>query len=457
MKLGSGVVKSELAAIPRRQFVWLGAAIALISILWGFLPWTWSTIDDPGMVIASQGRFEEFGFLGGVWHGITNAATGEVSWGLFRPSYWVFQSTFYLLPVGIAHSVRMAMFLIVLAGPLVYLRRKGIAFKYLVAAGILLGIAAAPLARGLFFLSLQELSGAALIGLGLMFRGPLARSIAWILAAWFKSPFVWLLFAYSVYLWVEGKRRLSVINFAFALATFGISYFFARNGQYTAPRIRPTIWAMIDAAYNNGLNLFGISTALLLTAVLWFLLVSKSFLQAKGIAIVIGVGWLGYTAHMSQWEMSSYYFGPILFLLGLFLIFSIQFPQQQTLAAFTLSLSLPALILVYQLGLEVKEGLRANSVLIAVEDCLLNNDANLRYGLTGDILNVTTMEGAVRIAQNVLLRDSEWNGEVAFIDDPSNVPSEIDVLLIVGNADLALEVGQNVFCQTEDLMLVTKQ
>jgi len=325
------------------------------------------------------------------------------------------------------------MFLVAIIGPLVFLHRKGRDTKQLVFAAVTLGIAAAPLSRGLFFLSLQELSGAAFIGLGLMARGPIFRTVLWTIAAWFKSPFSWLLIGYAVILWRKGERKLAVVNAAIGISTLGIAVFIAREGNYTSPRVRDGIWQILDAAYNNGLRVFETPTALLLLTVIWWVLWTKGSLRWRPMGIVLGFGWVGYTAQMTQWEVTSYYFGPILFLLGVFLVFTLRNKVQVVGPQLWLAFTLPLLVLIVQLGGAIQDGLKTNGTLISIENCILQLGPR-DYELAGEMLNVVTPEGAIRIQENMMLRENSWTGRVTFPASQDSADQNPEYLILVGDS-----------------------
>jgi len=298
--------------------------ITVISAIWAFaIPWTWSTIDDPGYVLSLKAASSDSNTVFAIWEQILNAARNGPAWGVFRPAFWVYQSTVYLLPVAVVHGLRMAMLLVAIAGPLIYINRRGASKSVVAFSAVLLGIAAAPLTLGLIFLSLQEVSGAALVGLGLMAKRSWVRTLWWVIAAWFKSPFAWLLVGYAVVLWRRGEKKLAALNASLGLLTMALAFLFSRYGSYTAQRSRTGLWQIWDAVYNNTFKILESPMALLLIAVLWWLLWTEGRIKFRSAAIVFGLGWVGYTLQMTQWEVTGHYFGPILFLLGVFFVMTL--------------------------------------------------------------------------------------------------------------------------------------
>src|SRR5204863_2081758 len=97
-------------------------------------------------------------------------------------------------------------------------------------------LAADPsLYRGVWYLSLQELSGVCFVGLGLTSRRPGWRLAAFVTAAWFKAPFAWLLVGYGALLLVRRTGRWWGAAFvASGAVTLAAATVFARSGSYTA-------------------------------------------------------------------------------------------------------------------------------------------------------------------------------------------------------------------------------
>lgn len=406
------------------------AIIVVISVLWAVvIPWTWSTIDDPMFVIGIQDSLLTSNYLTVVWNQFAGAVIGEPAWGVFRPSYWVYQSVVYVFPIDVIHGMRMAMFLVAIAGSLVFIRRRGASGKQVIFAAALLGIAAAPLSMGLIFLSLQELSGAAFVGLGLMVSSPRKRTVMWVIAAWFKSPFAWLLLGYSIILWRTGRKKLALVNAGFGAVTLLVAVYFSRIGSYTAPRSRDSLWAIMDAFYTNMFKVFETPTALLLAVLVWWLLWTNSRIRFRPMAIVFGIGWLGYTTQMTQWEVTSYYFGPILLLLGAVLVLSLSSGKNISNPRFIAGISLALVILVIQTGGAIRNGLSTNGALISATECL-QEIGSKSYALAGEMHAVVTIEGADRIVQLVQLKDRSWDGQILF-EDGSGVPLESSEYAIV--------------------------
>src|SRR5256885_1375190 len=190
---------SEQPPAARRRWpraAWLAGGVVVL-IGYGALPWGRSFIDDPGALAILHGQQGAHGTLGGilaashVWYRV------DLDWGLFRPGWWLYAGTFYLLPAGAAHAVRLLMLGVAVAGPLALALRVR---PVLVWAGAVVA-ANVSLYRGLWYVSLQELSGLCFVGLGLLARRrQWLRIAAFLCAAWFKAPFAWLLVGYGALL-----------------------------------------------------------------------------------------------------------------------------------------------------------------------------------------------------------------------------------------------------------------
>jgi hypothetical protein len=203
---------------PQRSHRRRAAVVALV-VLVGVslvvvarLPWEWSLIDDSGLVDLVGARVSDKGAVGGFTSSVGDLYRTDVDWGLFRPAYWVYVAAFYQLPVGPAHAGRVAMLLCAFAGAVAAVVNGAIGSRR-IALGVwtMLAIAAnGSLFMGVWYPSLQELSALCFVGLGLLARRRTWLLVAcWVVAAWFKSPFAWLLFAYGLLLCRRRATRLA--------------------------------------------------------------------------------------------------------------------------------------------------------------------------------------------------------------------------------------------------------
>jgi hypothetical protein len=385
----------------------LGLVVALgLLTVWIVHPWEWGWMDDPGFVLQMHRLWESHGLAAPLFLYREMIAV-DLEWGLFRPAYWAYP-IIYSLPIGLAHGLRLLMVAAAVVLPLMVLRRRGWP-----PAGMLFGLALMALASiwlydGLILLSIQEVTGAALVAVGAVARTGRVRTVCWLLAAWFKSPFSWLLVGQAFVLWRRGLRKQAVLSAALGLGTLVGAWLFARVGGYTSDR------ATIDYGFfwrmsQNVVKLLDWDTALLLGVVVWWLLWTRSRLRLRGIGVAVAIGWVGYTAQMLPWGVTGYYRGPILYLLGLFLLLSLTKPSTgfapRRLALIS---AVPLLVAVGIVGTQVSRALTWSETWRVARECI-TPFSSPRVLLPSDY----GPEGAVRLGENALIANPEWKGSVA--------------------------------------------
>jgi len=406
------------------------------------IDWAWSPVDDAGHVLALNALIEESGPLSGTARYALTMFEIDLSWGLFRPSYWLYASFFYLLPTGPAHVVRLLMALLAIIGPLLHFYRQGIRGAKLVFIALLIVTAGSALYIGLFLVSLQELSGLAFVGFGLLVRNRWFRWLSWTIAACFKAPFAWLLIGQAIVDWRRGNRKLALANAGVGVGTLAIAVLLSRTGSYTANyTIDPSmIWF-------NAQNLLEPINVVLLIMVLWWLVVLQGRITWKSDTIVFAVGWIGYTAQLLPWSVTAYYMGPISFLFGLTLASMLRLPRTtvtpiKALIGWSVPVVLGTLVVTDALLL----GFRINNAMFTFQTCIQGKTAASAF-LSGDVVYVTSSEEApVRIQQNIALLNPTWNGTVDLLgrDSLEFTPSAGEYLLVAGRSPI----------DTSDLMLV---
>ena len=425
----------------------LALVIALLVItltaIWMSLDWIWSTIDDPGFVLSFQDLDAKHGFLGARALQAYQMFTSDLNWGLFRPSYWLYPSAIYGLPVSVVHGIRLLMLLAALAGPIIALRRMGRSTITLIMAGLIIVAAGSQLSNGLFFLSLQELSGAAFIGLGLMTKRPWLRIILWTFAAWFKSPFSWLLIAEAIVLWRSGRRGYAIASMSIGIGTLTTAALFARHGSYTE-KYGLDLWRILT----NASKLVEVWTALVLLMVLWWLAATKTTLNLNSQAFVFGFGFVGYTTQMLPWSVTGYYMGPIIFLFGVFLVSMLTNPVPMPWWRSALALSGPLIIGIYVFRQPIAQGLETNQALIDINECIVR-ESPVNAVIAGHMDYLTTTEGVVRIQQNAVLTDPSWTGSVELQnpENPDALPPGVNTFVAIGNAQVPKGPGFESVCQ----------
>jgi len=408
----------------------LGLALLALILWWLRIPWAWSPVDDAGHVNSLAELTQANGTLPGMLEYIERNFRGDLNWGLFRPSYWVYPSLFYLLTPEWAHIIRLVMAFAAIGGPLLYFKRTGLRGPQLVFATALLIAASSSLYVGLFLVSLQELSGAALVGLGLASQNRWLRLVAWTLAAWFKSPFAWLLIGQAIVDWRNGKRGLAASNGALGLVTLGLATVMARQGGYTAGyQLDPfRIW-------NNLQVLLEPMNSLLLVALVWWILVTKSKLNLRNGSWIFLIGWIGYTAQMLPWYVSAYYMGPISYLLGLFLISTLPTGTRElSTPRAVLGIATPVVITSVLVFAPINQGFQIQNSMRTLQDCLQERPGTTSV-MQGYVIYVTSSpEGPIRLEQNLRLVDPSWTGSISLRDPESRdeLDPSIDLVLNVG-------------------------
>jgi hypothetical protein len=322
-----GADRRGLAEAWRRHPVarWLLIVLVIAVSATSFLPWEWSFIDDGAMITNLRDAQARHGWLGGILDTIGSMISFDRSWGLFRPFFWVFSATFYLLPVGPAHAVRVAMLVCALAGPLVLVGRRftGTTRWVMLAWTAAVLATGGQLLAGIWYPSLQELSGMCFVGLGLMARRrPALRALSWLAAAWFKAPFAWLLLAYGLVQARDPKtRRLGIASALVSAGTLGAATVMARTGTYTTESLR----------FNTNTITLHIPQALeVLAPPLLVLIIGLAVLRprlewwgADPTPLVLLVGGAGYLANLMPWKVNGYYAGPYVYLLSVAVVLAV--------------------------------------------------------------------------------------------------------------------------------------
>ncbi|GIG56515.1 hypothetical protein Lfu02_08870 [Longispora fulva] len=402
------------------------AAVLLVAG-WLLVPWEWSLIDDGQALghvqsIGVRQTAELYRFTDG-------------SWGLFRPMFWLYMGTFYLLPVKIAFTARMLMLATAVAIPawLVW-RRTG---SRPLAAGAAVLLAGNPsLLRNLAYPSLQEGPGVALVALGLLpYRRPWPRILFWLAAAWFKSPFSWLLVCYGVLLLVRpGERRLSdrlhgLVALAAGAGTLVTAYTYSQAGDYTAALdfgSAKLFASALDAARQIGPPL--------LVVALGAFAFGLRYAGRDGVAWAVAGGGALYLANLLPWKTDEHYAGPYVYLLMVGVVLSVT-PTRSPFGATgatvgtagprvsaagaarrfaVVAAALTGLLLAGVGGRYVYRNV-ANTA--ELEACVLR--------LPGTpLVGYNRQEGAPRLTELAVLRRPGWAGQVVWI--PNGAPAGVD-------------------------------
>lgn len=429
MKTTAAPKLTKRARSPR---TWIfGISVLVLAALWLLVDWEWSTIDDPGLYLAAQSARESHGFLGGLIVRLNEAYNVDISWGLFRPGYWFYQAIVYQFPLPWPQLMRLFMVLVVLAGPTVYFARHGWQSTRLLFAFTLVLASSAPLMIGLEFVSLQELTGAAFIALGLLVKSRPARLLMWVIAALFKSPFAWIMFGEAIVLWRKGDRKWAVLYFVSPVLILFTAWFWSRAGTYTGNyELDPNL------VWENIPKLFQAPIYFLFIITLWWATASRARLHVTDSTIVFGIAFAGYSTQMLPWSVTAYYVGPISFLLGLTLVSIVSEPQSQKMLSVAVSFIIPVLLAILMIAWPIRQVLQTNTVLRGISTCL-EGATNAVVGLSGDLVYVTSsIEAPDRMMNNLQLRNPSWNGTIEL--DPNRdllTSPEVSHYIVVGYHD----------------------
>jgi len=429
---------------------WFWFTVAAISFIllaiWALVPWQWSSVDDPGQALAMRELIAANGFVGAIVERVGQLALGDYEGGVFRPLAWIYPPLLYWMPVVPAHVVRLIMVMLIIIGPLVYFRRSGATPARLMVTLFILLIAAASLYQGLILLSVQEVGGMALISLGLLFRRSTPRLIAWILAAWFKGPFVWILFGYAFVLWRAGRKKLALTSGVVGLFTLAINVWWSTSGTYTS---RYQVNPLDPELWNSASRLLEPFNGAILLAVLWWIVVTQTGPRIRHDFPIFAAAAVGYYVQMIPWGFTAYYMGPISFLMGLLLASLLSDPPGGLrLWRILTALAVPLLLAAWILKGSITWVFQTNEILRQASQCLAEYPESSTR-VVGDWLYLTSSdEGPFRLGQNIQLLHPEWTGEI-FLD--TSVGHELrgpktELVLVVDGAQYDLEDDATVVC-----------
>ncbi|WP_203921611.1 hypothetical protein [Rugosimonospora africana] len=388
--------------------VWLLVILVAALVASAFLPWEWSFIDDGNQITILRGDQAAHGWLGGILQDMIDMYHKDRWWGLFRPSFWVFAGTFYLLPVGPAHAVRLAMVVCAIGGPLVVAARR---FTGRPRAAMLVWTLAAVVASqqffaGIWYPSLQETSGLCFVGLGLIAqRRPVVRALCWLVAAWFKAPFSWLLLAYGLVLCRRRETRLvGAVTSLVAVATLAITAYMSHVGFYTGAMnlSRHTVRVNFDTSVGQ--------LAVPLLVVVAGLAVMRPRIDVSGdpTALVMLLGGAGYLANLLVWKVDAYYAGPYTYLLTLAVVFAVSEVGTRSLTRLAAALAVSAVLGGYFLFDNAQYAYNRLSAVNALRDCVLRLPGSPVVGFNRE-------EASVRLDFIVREHRPHWGGEVTWV------------------------------------------
>ncbi len=456
MEAQTHVEKRTVVPVRAWPSKWLYPIVAVstlaLIVLWLLIPWEWAPVDDPGQVILLGREILNSGRLAGTLERLEQLASGDVRWGLFRPAYWIYQVGTYQLPVTLAHVLRLLMTLAALLGPVLYFRRAGASSLRLWLALLLMLAGASTLYQGLFLVSLQELSGAAFIGLGLMSARSWPRIFLWLVASLFKSPFSWILIGYAIYLWRRGDRKRGLASGVLGISVLATSALWARNGEYSSSyRLNPFDPAM----WENFSRLVEPMNALLLVSVVWWLIATNGRLARKSDWVVFLIGWAGYTLQMIPWGVTAYYMGPISYLFAIFLASTLTDATSLDKRQIFVGMIMPIFVAFWLVRVTLNLGFEINSVMVDAKQCLAPLSGSNTV-VSGNLLYVTSSpEGPIRMKETLESSDPNWLGTVSLDNEEMSgfLNPATTHYLIVGERQLP--EGRDVYetCISESISL----
>ena len=429
--------------------LWTGVAVAFVALVmaWLSIDWQWSPVDDPGQALAMRALHESHPAHKAIYLRVVELASGDFAGGVFRPLAWIYPPLIYSLTVEAAHLVRLLMLMVTIAGPVIYFKRRGYRGLNLIFVLLILIIAASGLYQGLLLLSIQEVGGMMCIAIGLAIGRPAGRLMLFLLASFFKAPFLWVLAGYSIFLYRTGERKKALYSAGSAAAVFVISVVLSGSGTYTDRyRLNP----LDPELWKSASQILDPANGALLIAALWWLVATKSRLVRESDFPIFAVGFAGYYAQMIPWGFTAYYMGPISFLLGLLILSVISPSSAASRPEVLVGLVLPLVVAAWVLKGSLEFVFQTNAVLVDSTICIVRSDAQ-RTALQGEWLYVTTSpEGPIRLTENIRYFNDDWSGQVGLngeISDPTHA-------LLVGQSTDPQRVGGTEICRSDLISLI---
>jgi hypothetical protein len=389
-----------------------GAVLALAAS--ARLPWEWSLIDDGSLLSFTDRHVAAHGRLGALVPAAVEWYHTDRAWGLFRPAFWATVAVFYQLPVGAAHAVRLAMLAVVLAAAVVTVTRGVPAGPRRTTLAVWTGLAVAaagPIFAGIWYPSLQELSGLCAVGFGLLaWRRPWAVAGCFTVAAWFKSPFAWLLIAFGLLVvWRRGSRASGAVAVALGVVTVALAAQFARTGTYTtwllAGRFDNLDGRAVDAAHALARPMLVVAAGatLLLPRPRW-----RPDPDSPQWPLLLGG--LGYLASLMAWRTDGYYAAPYAFLLTVGVLAALRDIRPLSRTRLAAALVVPLLIAGHGVSRTARTGWDTHRTTTGLRDCVL--------GLPpGSVVGFNRNEGWARLDQIAHRRRPGWTGRVVYVPD----------------------------------------
>ena len=285
-------------------------------------------MDDLQFVARSKNLTGRFGLWRGILENTREHLRGDRAWGLFRPSFSLYSSTVYLLSPNLAYFTRFLTFIGMIAFALLAVSK--LLHKAALKPGrhfysflLMTILSIHPLYDTLGFISLQEYSGLFLAMFGLfLFTDERHASNAWyaagcfLLAALFKTPFVWLLLGAGIMaVFSRQKIALGIFCSVSAAATIGVAASFAKSGLYTAHfnefRLSTVMITILSFFKQTMIPVLVCASAVFFG---WRSKKRNFHVSAPYSALLLGAGSM-YLANLLPWGSPSYHMGPPIFLM----------------------------------------------------------------------------------------------------------------------------------------------
>jgi hypothetical protein len=226
---------------------------------------------------------------------------------------------------------------------------------------------------GVYFVSLQEFTGMALVAGGLLSRNSYIRGFLWLLAGWTKAPFIWLSIAFGVQKISVKSRRLGLVFLSLGILSISVMALSAQLGSYTSGRLILSpwhLWANVESLGTYG--------ALFLFVSVIGLVLLAPCIKVTGETLVLLLAALLYAANLLPWNTIGYYNAPVWFLLTCAVATAIK-PSSDKAGVLTTKWTMPIMVgCLAASGLLAAETFRTdvfgrNQMVVEGRDWILNN------------------------------------------------------------------------------------
>jgi hypothetical protein len=273
---------------------------------------------------------------------------------------------------------------------------------------------------GVWYPSLQELSGLCFVGLGLLaWRRPWLVAGCWLVAAWFKTPFAWLLLAFGLLLLLRrGTRIVGAVSTLTAAGTIAAAVQFARTGWYTRSFTANGFDTMDERVGEAVRALLRPGVVVLLGALL-LLPRLRVRIDPRDPQWPLLAGGIGYLANLLPWRIDGYYAGPFVFLLSIGTLLLLRDIRPLSRARLGVALILPALVAAHGFGRTFQQGWNTHATVTGLRDCVLRLPGNATVGFNRE-------EGSFRLDAIVRRNAPGWTGRIAHVPDGAATGSILD-------------------------------